>query len=192
MIGFVIGFAYTITKLGAAMPRKPRGLDLTPAAPPSAPLAAPPDLTGASHLADLSDPWTASQPPPLAVREVLDFPAVLMAQLPAPWSLYLLGHGPEKLLITTHRETYSLARASGVVALSGAWIYPMALAAEHGRGTWQTLGEWLSQLANAPNWTLTAEYALGHIYGRYTSPVWAMYSVLHKYDLQLANAVTHL
>jgi hypothetical protein len=162
-----------------------------PTQPPSAPLPAALDLTADTQRPGPPAAPSGPQCAAIAIAEVLDFPARLMISLPAPWTLTVQRHDGSRLIVTAARDVYAAARAAGLTVVPAGWLHPLALAAEHDRGNWVTLTEWLGRLVVSPSWTLTPEYAIGPVYGQYKSKGWAMRHVLSAYALHILDIQTH-
>ena len=161
--------------------RKPLALDAAPAldlfepppaslppAPAAAATVAPPQPGSGDEAA--TEALRSSSPElPLAVRELLGFPAALITTLPLPTTLVCrrrdgLGAHGGLVLITTLRAAYQLARRAGVPALTGRELLALALGVEADRVTAAIAARWWAAKEADPTIAnLTPELTLGGV-----------------------------
>lgn len=172
------------------MPTKPLAPLVASRPPPTVTPATaaqlPADDPGARQLA-LSDSRATERPldASIAVSEVLGFPFVYLAGLPAGWSLDLLQLDGSQLTITSRQADYTRIRNTGGNVVSKLWVWPMSLAAEHGRGNRVTLADWLTRASRESHWQLTPEHVFAGVPGRFDSLYWSTHSVCKAYGLTL-------
>lgn len=155
-----------------------------------------PDLLPPAAPQGAAEPNGATLPPPkilratespldalVAIPEALGFPFYMLPDLPTSWTLVLETLGGKDLVITTRRQDYEHAARFGVDVVNGRWCYPMALAAEYGRGNRASLDTWLTR--SHEGWELTPEAAIDGIPGCFGPRGWATERVLKAYALRL-------
>jgi len=148
----------------------------------------PADDPGARSLCLGDSRAVQSQPGALlAVREVLDFPLLYLASLPAPWSLSLNQLDGAPLTITSSPKVYSAIVKTGGDVVNARWLWPITLAAEHGRGNRVTLTHWLAHVRSDPGWLLTPQYAFEGVCGRFDPRWWTTRRVCLAYGLRLLD-----
>lgn len=123
----------------------------------------------------------------IAVREVLDFPLLYLASMPAGWTLSLDQLDGTPLMITSRRDTYEAIKLTGGDVLDARWLWPITLAAEHGRGNRVTLTDWLTRVRQDPSWILTPQYAFAGLPGRFDSQYWPTQRVCWAYGMRLVS-----
>lgn len=129
---------------------------------PEMPVAAPTSPAQAAESAVATpEPVAAPEAPAGSYRDVLEFPAYLLAQKPMlPTTLRCQLFGKD-FVITTSRQAWERARFDGLVAFTGAELEAMALAAATDRAWPGTLFGWLERKRSDPAWYLTKNEALG-------------------------------
>lgn len=136
----------------------------------------------------MAEPAPPSEPPPppppelpLAVREVLGFPAALLPALPLPTCLLCtLVHTNERVLLAAQGE----ALVAGEVAFVGAELLALVAAIENERSGPDSLSQWWARKLKEPTWRLTSIGALGGVARR--APLgWTVAQVLRAYGVRL-------
>lgn len=154
-----------------------------PAAPPA------PEVNPGARSLPLSDSRATERPleASIAVREVLDFPMLYLADLPGGWSIDLTQLDGSPLTITSQRHVYERMRSVGAHVVDKRWLVPLTLAAEHGRGNRCTLADWLTRVSQDPSWTLTPQHAFAGVPGRFEPRHWTTERVCLAYGMRLVS-----
>lgn len=161
-----------------------------PAKPPPEPAAAPSPAPSATATAE---PLGDAGEPRASVCEVLALPAGMLAQLPLGTTLRLRTRGVGGWLATTCQRAYADARAAGDVALTGAELTALAVAAERQRATLHDLAAWLARKGGDPAWRLDLGVALGGVAGEPPPDApWPLGRVLSWYATALTDVLVTL
>lgn len=104
----------------------------------------------------------AGTPAALRLAEVEGFPARLLPELPAQWSLIARAlHARVRLLVTTSPLDYGAARARAWNVITGPEWLALTHAAEQARGNYFALHTWLETKRVDPTFEITEEIAAG-------------------------------
>jgi len=136
-------------------PARPAEAGSAPGKPVVAPAAAPAAAPSAAAV-----PLHA--PAALRIFELGELPARFLASLPAPWAA--VGRHPTAaapIVLTTSKPAYAAARARRWPVFVGRELLALALAAQHERLVGTDLPDWCARKAQAPEWKLTPQVALG-------------------------------
>lgn len=124
----------------------------------------------------------------IGVLEALGLPPAWFGDLPLPATLRMRTRDDVSVVATTDRAAYEAARRAGVPVFTGGELGALAVAAENGRATAETLAVWLSERADNPALRLDAAVALGGVCDAETpSRRWPLGRVLRSYGLTLES-----
>lgn len=142
-----------------------------------------------ANAAPAAEPEPTTQTVPVvvsqAVRELLEFPARLIAGLPLGTTLRCARSTGEPITVTTSRSAYEASRVAGLPTFSGSELAALALAAEHDRASPAVFERWCATKASDPAWKLSAEAAIGGAVGRFEPLGWPLGQVLRLFGLEL-------
>lgn len=129
--------------------KRPALVSAAPAPPPAAP-----EAPRAQHtVAEYAD--------------VLECPAELIASMPLATTLHCVDAAGRHFVVTTSREVYAAAAASGTATFVGGELIAMARAVALGRVLYPAeLSAWVTRKMVEPAWRLTHADAVGEVYER--------------------------
>jgi hypothetical protein len=125
-----------------------------------APAPAPPPLVAPE--APRAQPHTVAD-----YADVLECPAELIASMPLATTLHCVDAAGRRFVVTTSREAYVAAAASGTPTFVGGELTAMACAVALGRVLYPAeLSAWVARKMVEPAWRLTHADAVGEVYER--------------------------
>jgi hypothetical protein len=151
----------------------------------------------AEPVAQATPPSATYVPPaeaPLAVREVLGFPARLLFELPLATTLLCScgdgdAHGGGRLVVTASGASSLAQAAVQAPAFVGREWFALTLAAERERASSAVLAEWCARKVAEPAWRLTVGEALGGLAGVAKELHWSVGQVLRAFGVRLDDVL---
>jgi hypothetical protein len=121
----------------------------------------------------------------LAVRELLGFPASLLAALPLPTAmLWRVPGQPGPLRVSTLERLREAPRGFGA-AFAGAELEALIVAAENDRAASGVLAQWCAWKRTTPTWRLDRAEALGGLVDVLPEQGWPLARVLRAWGAEL-------
>jgi len=126
----------------------------------------------------------------LPIREVLAFPAALLADLPRGFALHCRAVAPGTpecdFVVVTSKARYAAARSQGVPTFTGGEWRALAAATQNDRARWRELAAWLLAKRGAGSWKLTSARAFDGMPVTNAEPTtWTVGEVLHRLHAEL-------